>query len=94
MVMRKDMKCGMQHIIEEKLTATRNPYFLAFIINFSYKAHNNFTNYKKAKNNEKSPLFNLDKYVQNYNEKKKILTPLTVTDFNIKVTQTSNRFVT
>lgn len=81
----------MQHIIEEKLTDTRNPYFLTFIINFLYKAHNNVTNYKKAKNNEKSPLFNKDKYVQNFNgEKKYILTPLTVTDFHMKVTQTSN----
>jgi len=80
--------------IEEMLTATRNPYFLTFIINFLYKAHNNFTNYKKAKKNEKSPLFNKDKYVQNFNEKKYILTPLTVTEFHMKVTQTSNRFVT
>lgn len=51
------------------MTTTRNPYFLTFIINFLYKAHNNFTNYKKAKNNEKSPLFNKAKYVQNFNEK-------------------------
>jgi hypothetical protein len=64
------MTCGIQHIKEEKLTATRNPYFLTFIINFLYKAYSNFTKYKKAKNNETSPLFNNDKHVQNFNEKK------------------------
>lgn len=46
------MKCDMQHIIEVKLTATRNPYFLNFITNLLYKAHNNFKKYKKAKNND------------------------------------------